>query len=342
MNTSLFDYELPEELIAQEPVEPRDSSRLMVLFRRDGRIEHHRFSELPAYLRQPDLLVVNNTRVIPARLIGKVSGGGSVELLLIKRMEAEDSSRWEALARPGRRVRPGRQLYFGDGKLTATVLEDAGEGRRLVEFHSREPVEDLLRTLGVVPLPPYIRRPAPMERYQTVYSRYEGSVAAPTAGLHFTPELLGTIRRQGVDLAEVVLHVGPGTFRPVRSDTVEDHRMDAEYYRVPPEAAERLRACRSAGGRVVAVGTTVVRTLETMASKHDGIAADEGWADLFIYPGFSFRLADAMVTNFHLPRSTLLMLVCAFAGRDLVLRAYRIAVEEGYRFYSFGDAMLIL
>lgn len=340
METSLFDYELPPELIAQEPIEPRDASRLMVVERASGRIEHRRFRDLPSYLGPPDVLVVNETKVIPARLIGRRPTGGKVELLLVRR---HAPSLWEAMARPARRAPVGTRLLFGEGELEGLVQEELPEGRRLVAFAAPGgDVEGTLQRLGGAPLPPYIRKPAPLERYQTVYARYEGSVAAPTAGLHFTPELLGTLAQRGVDTAPLVLHVGPGTFRPVRTKEVEDHRLESEYYCLPAETAAKINRARAAGGRVVAVGTTVVRTLETVASRHGGIAASEGWADLFIFPGYRFRAVDVLITNFHLPRSTLLMLVCAFAGRKLIMEAYRVAVAERYRFYSFGDAMLIL
>lgn len=343
METSLFDYELPPELIAQEPIEPRDAARLMVVHRASGRIEHRRFRDLPLYLAPPDVLVLNNTKVIPARLIGRRSTGGKVELLLVRRRTEGDGTLWEVMARPARRAPAGCRLYFGEGELEALVREEMPEGRRLVEFEAAGgDVEGTLRRLGAVPLPPYIRKPAPLERYQTVYARHEGSVAAPTAGLHFTPELLAALAQRGIDTATLVLHVGPGTFRPVRTKEVEAHRMESEYYSLPPETAAKINRARAAGGRVVAVGTTVVRTLETVASRHGEITASEGWADLFIFPGYRFRAVDVLVTNFHLPRSTLLMLVCAFAGRKLIMEAYRVAVAERYRFYSFGDAMLIL
>jgi S-adenosylmethionine:tRNA ribosyltransferase-isomerase len=338
LETTLFDYALPPELIAQEPVEPRDASRLLVLHRSSGRIEHRRFRELPEYLRSGDVLVVNETKVIPARLVGRREAGGRVELLLLRRRRA---GCWEVLARPARRVRSGERLIFGED-LEARVVEEGAEGRRVVEFPGGEQAEAVLKRLGQTPLPPYIRRSSPLERYQTVYAREEGSVAAPTAGLHFTPELLEALRRLGVEVVPVVLHVGPATFRPVRTEKVEEHRLEPEYYRVSPEAAARIERASRQGGRVVAVGTTVVRALETVAARHGRVVAGEGWADLFIYPGHCFRRVDALITNFHLPRSSLLMLVCAFAGRERVLAAYRLAVEHRYRFYSFGDAMLIL
>lgn len=337
METSLFDYHLPSELIAQEPVEPRDAARLMVVRRVTGAIEHRRFRDLPEYLEPGDVLVVNETKVIPARLVGQLPTGGKVELLLVR---SHSAGVWEALVRPARKVKRGCRLDFGE--LVGTVLEELPEGRRVVEFRGEGEVEEVLKRLGQVPLPPYIRRPAPMERYQTVYARCEGSVAAPTAGLHFTPELLATLGRRGVEVAPLVLHVGPGTFRPVRTKTVEDHRLEEEYYFLPEATVKKIEAAREARRRVVAVGTTVVRTLEGVASRFGRLEPGEGWTDLFIYPGYRFRVVDALITNFHLPRSTLLMLVCAFGGRERILEAYQVAVAERYRFYSFGDAMLIL
>ncbi|GFN23194.1 tRNA preQ1(34) S-adenosylmethionine ribosyltransferase-isomerase QueA [Thermanaeromonas sp. C210] len=341
MRVEEFDYYLPPELIAQEPVEPRDSSRLLVLHRRDGRLEHRRFYDLPQYLEKGDILVLNDTRVIPARLFGRKAGtGGRVEVLLLSPLGGD---RWETLVRPGRRVPPGTRLIFGQGELEARVLSTTDEGGRVLEFAYRGSWEDILARLGRVPLPPYIRRELPdPERYQTVYARHPGSAAAPTAGLHFTPRLLEKIREKGVEVASILLHVGLGTFRPVKEETVEKHRMHAEYYIVLPETAEAINKARARGGRVVAVGTTVVRTLETVATPEGRISPGEGYTDLFIYPGYSFKAVDCLITNFHLPRSTLLMLVSAFAGREKILQAYRVAVEEGYRFFSFGDAMLIL
>ncbi|MBC7345939.1 MAG: tRNA preQ1(34) S-adenosylmethionine ribosyltransferase-isomerase QueA [Clostridia bacterium] len=342
METGLFDYELPPELIAQKPREPRDSSRLMVVHRQSGRIEHRQFRDLPAYLSRPDVMVLNNTKVIPARLRGRRESGGPVELLLLRRHGSKGDFCWEALVRPARRVSVGSRLCFGDGELEAVVREEMPEGKRLVEFWAAGPVEEAVRRLGTTPLPPYIREPAPLERYQTVYARHEGSVAAPTAGLHFSPELLQALRRRGITFATLVLHVGPGTFRPVRVEAVEDHRMEGEYYRLSAANAAKINRARDEGGRVVAVGTTVVRALETIADDDGRLKGCRGWTELFIYPGYRFRTVDVLVTNFHLPRSTLLMLVCAFAGRELILEAYRVAVAARYRFYSFGDAMLIL
>lgn len=338
MQAKDFDYALPQDRIAQHPVEPRDHARLMVLHRDSGKLEHRRFYEVVEYLREKDVLVVNETRVFPARLVGKRPSGGKVELLLV-RLVGEGT--WEAMARPGRRVRPGERVLFGEGKLVGEVVEMREDGRRVVKF-SGDP--EALRRLGRVPLPPYIRRPPTpedRERYQTVYARVEGSVAAPTAGLHFTEELLEKLRKKGVEVAPIVLHVGPGTFRPVRGE-ISEHRMEAEYYEVPPRTAHVVNRARERGGRVVAVGTTSVRTLETVVDEGGRVRPGRGWTELFIHPPYRFRAVDVLITNFHLPRSTLLMLVAAFAGRKRVLEAYREAVRLGYRFYSYGDAMLIL
>ncbi|HHX74563.1 MAG TPA: tRNA preQ1(34) S-adenosylmethionine ribosyltransferase-isomerase QueA [Firmicutes bacterium] len=335
-----FDYELPEELIAQEPLPERAQSRLLVLEKETGRVEHRHFYHFPELLRAGDALVLNNTRVLPARLIGrKKAGGGVAEILLLHRKNA---TVWEALVRPGRRLRPGAQVVFGAGELTATILEILPGGGRMVEFTCQGVFEEALDRLGEVPLPPYIRKKLPdAERYQTVYAKEEGSAAAPTAGLHFTPELLAEIRERGVHLAEITLHVGLGTFRPVKVADPREHRMHSEYYHVTPAAAQTLNSCREKGGRIIAVGTTSCRTLETVAGDDGLIMPGSGWTNLFIYPGYRFKAIDALLTNFHLPRSTLLMLVSAFAGREKVLAAYREAVTERYRFFSFGDAMFI-
>jgi S-adenosylmethionine:tRNA ribosyltransferase-isomerase len=350
VKTADFDYDLPPDLIAQTPVEPRHASRLMVLDRQDGSIRHARFHELGRYLRSGDLLVCNDSRVIPARLLGrKVPTGGKVELLLtVNRGE----NLWEALTR-GRRVPVGGQVEFsgvdsGDSKTTlrAELLERTHAGTRLVRFE--RDVQPLLEWLGCVPLPPYIHTDLEdPERYQTIYADRDGSVAAPTAGLHFTPELMSDLEARGMDFAFITLHIGPDTFRPVRVEDVEEHQMHAEYCHVTEEAVRAVNRARTADGRVTACGTTVVRAVETAAAHmSDGdagvIPPYDGWTDLFVYPGYSFRAVDAMLTNFHLPRSTLLLLVAAFTGRELLDKAYQEAIKERYRFYSFGDAMLIL
>ena len=341
MKTSDFDYNLPEELIAQTPVEPRDHSRLLVYDRADHSIQHLHFYDLPRFLNAGDVMVINDTRVIPARLLGeKEETHVPVEILLLKRLEKD---LWEALVRPGRRLAPGTWCSFGDGLLRAEIVDRAPEGARLVRFHYQGVFEEILDRLGQMPLPPYIHeRLQDRERYQTVYAREEGSAAAPTAGLHFTPELLETIRQKGVDIVPVLLHVGLGTFRPVKEEDVSQHQMHVEHYEVTPEAAERINRARAEGHRCVCIGTTSVRTLET-ASTEDGLVyAQNGDTGIFIMPGYHFKATDALVTNFHLPQSTLLMLISALMGREEALRVYNIAVEEKYRFFSFGDAMLIL
>ncbi|MDK2856473.1 MAG: S-adenosylmethionine:tRNA ribosyltransferase-isomerase [Bacillota bacterium] len=341
MRLEEFDYELPPELIAQTPLDRRDESRLLVLERRSGKIEHRVFHDLPAYLRPGDVLVLNDTRVLPARLIGRRSRtGGKVEVLLLREL---GSGQWETLVKPGRRCPEGEELVFGGGKLTGRVLSRTQEGGRVIAFSLHGPkFLETLNEIGKVPLPPYIHTELKdQERYQTVYARHLGSAAAPTAGLHFTPELLKSIEARGISILYLTLHVGLGTFRPVREERIEDHRMHEEYYVVRPEVAEAVNAAKKEGRRVVAVGTTVVRTLES-AGRSGEVKAGADWTDLFIYPGFEFRIVDALVTNFHLPKSTLLMLVSAFAGREKILRAYQEAVKERYRFFSFGDAMLII
>ena len=341
MKLSDFDYHLPEELIAQRPVEPRDSSRLLVVNRDSGALAHRYFRDLPEYLRPGDALVLNETRVMPARLLGqREETGGSVEVLLLKRI---DRDRWETLVKPGKKARPGQRLRFGDGLLTATVIDTTEFGGRVVEFGYEGIFEEVLDRLGQMPLPPYIReRLADPERYQTVFAREWGSAAAPTAGLHFTPELLEQIRAMGVEIHKVVLHVGLGTFRPVEVEDPTTHRMHSEFYSVSAETASALNRVKAAGGRVIAVGTTSVRTLETSSTVDGSVVAGEGWTDIFIYPGYRFKVVDGLVTNFHLPKSTLLMLVSALSSRELMLHAYEVAVQERYRFFSFGDAMLIL
>ncbi|MGH2386801.1 MAG: tRNA preQ1(34) S-adenosylmethionine ribosyltransferase-isomerase QueA [Chloroflexota bacterium] len=341
MRTSDFDYDLPPELIAQQPAERRDASRLMVVHRDSGRIGHARFSDLPTLLRRGDLLVVNDSRVMRARLRGvRAHTGGKVELLLLRELEPNI---WLCLARPGKRVRVGDQLRFGDGALSAEVREERAEGQRVVSFaNAGAAVQDLLDGVGELPLPPYIhQQPADPERYQTVYARELGSVAAPTAGLHFTPELLRRLEDDGIGRVAITLHVGVGTFRPVQADLITDHVMHAEYGELPEAAAAAMAEARRSGGRVVAVGSTATRVLET-AARRELPGPWSGWTDIFIYPGFHFRACDALITNFHLPRSSLLMLVSAFAGKELIERAYAEAIRERYRFFSFGDAMLIL
>ena len=343
MRTSDFAYELPERLIAQTPLEPRDSSRLLVLSRATGEIAHRVFRDLPDYLRPGDLLVANDSRVIPARLYGRrAETGGRVEALLLTRREADV---WEALVRPGKRLREGARVEFGCNGVAvpAEVVGRTASGGRLLRFAPGAAAE--LERVGVTPLPPYIKAPlVDPERYQTIYARERGSVAAPTAGLHFTPALVARLEAMGVSFAYTTLHIGLDTFRPVQEDEVEAHRIHSEYCTLAPAMAAKINAARATGGRVVAVGTTAVRTLETAARRAapgEAVAPFAGWTDLYIYPGHAFRAVDCLVTNFHLPRSTLLMLVSAFAGRDLVLHAYREAVAREYRFYSFGDAMFV-
>ena len=343
MKVADFDYVLPADRIAQVPAERRDQARLLVLHRQTGELEHRVFAELPEYLHPGDCLVVNDTRVIPARLVGRRPTGGRVELLLLRPVGERS---WEALAKPGRRARPGTIVEFGGGELTATVTQALPDGVRLVRLAYEGDLADVLERFGRTPLPPYIKRdadrPEDRERYQTVYARADGAVAAPTAGLHFTDELLARIRQRGVEVAGVTLHVGLGTFQPVIVPVVEEHRLHGEAFSVGPAAAAAINARRAAGGRVVAVGTTSVRVLETVAQPDGRVVPGSGVTDVFIYPGYHFRAVDVLVTNFHLPRSTLLMLVSAFAGRERVLSAYAEAIREGYRFYSYGDAMLII
>lgn len=343
MLTDDFDYELPTGLIAQTPADPRDSCRLLVLDRSTGAVSHERFTHITSHLHRGDLLVVNETRVLPARLDGsKLDGGGAVEVLLLKDRGGDT---WECLVRPGRRLRPGTKVEFGAGALTATIIDVVDDsGVRIVQFHpGNERFTDLLHRLGEVPLPPYITRPlADPELYQTVFSTDERSAAAPTAGLHFTNELLDRIVEGGTHLARVELDVGLDTFRPVTEQRAEDHRIHTEHFRVPAYTADAIAECREQGGRVIAVGTTTVRALETAFDDAAGtVVATEAASSLFVLPGYRFRAVDAMVTNFHVPRSTLMMLVSAFAGRDAIMRAYSTAIAEQYRFLSFGDAMLI-
>ena len=340
MKTHDFYYDLPEELIAQTPLKRRDGSRLLVLNRQSGAWEHRHFYDLIDYLNPGDCLVMNNSRVLPARLLGnRVHGGGAVEVLLLK---DKGDGVWECLTRPGRKTQPGTELTFGGGELTATVTDCGEDGNKLVQFHYSGIFLEVLERLGKMPLPPYIREELEDgERYQTVYSRINGSAAAPTAGLHFTKELLEKIAAKGVKLAFITLHVGLGTFRPVKADEITDHHMHAEFCMMDAETAETINETRRNGGRVVCVGTTSCRTLESLADENGYFRESSRWTDIFIYPGYRFRAMDALVTNFHLPESTLVMLVSAFAGREKILAAYEEAVREKYRFFSFGDAMLI-
>lgn len=342
LKTSDFDYDLPEELIAQHPLAQRDASRLLVYDRKTGSVAHRVFHDLPGYLNAGDVLVLNDTRVIPARILGnKTDTGGKIEFLLLKRV---DGDVWEALAKPARRAAPGTEFTFGGGRVRTVVLEALPEGMRRIKLLYDGVFEEALDAIGSMPLPPYIHeRLGDPERYQTVYARERGSAAAPTAGLHFTPELLGEVERKGIRVVRVLLHVGLGTFRPVAAEEVSEHKMHSEYYEVTEEAAAAINGARASGGRVVAVGTTSARTLETAAGEDGIVRSGRGWTDIFITPGYRFRAVDALVTNFHLPRSTLLMMIGAFAGsREEMLRVYALAVEEKYRFFSFGDAMLLV
>lgn len=340
MKTSDFYYDLPQELIAQTPIPQRDASRLMTLDRFSGAVGHHHFHDLPEFLRPGDCLILNDSRVLPARLLGhRLPGGGACEvLLLIDRGEGT----WECLVRPGRKMKPGTRLSFGDGELTAEVTEELPGGNRLVHFEYEGIFLEVLERLGKMPLPPYIREELQnRERYQTVYSRVLGSAAAPTAGLHFTPELLEKIQAMGVGVGYVTLHVGLGTFRPVKEVEITDHEMHSEYCVISQETADLINRTKAAGGRCICVGTTSCRTLESWAAEDGTMTASAGWTDIYIYPGYRFKVMDGLITNFHLPESTLIMLVSAFAGREHVLAAYEEAVRERYRFFSFGDAMFI-
>ncbi len=339
MKTSDFNYYLPEELIAQTPLEHRDDSRLMTLDKNTGKVGHQHFYDLPKYLRAGDCLILNNSRVLPARLIGHRPTGGACEVLLLKD-RGEDL--WECLVRPGRKLKPGATVQFGEGQLNAEIEAEIEDGKRLVRFHYKGIFLEVLEQLGRMPLPPYIKAELQdNERYQTVYSKVLGSTAAPTAGLHFTPELLEQIQAMGVKLAYVTLHVGLGTFRPVKAEDIEEHEMHSEYCEIPQETADIINETKRNGGRVICVGTTSCRTVESFASEDGTMTARSGWTNIFIYPGYRFKAMDALVTNFHLPESTLIMLVSALAGRDHVLAAYEEAVRERYRFFSFGDAMFI-
>lgn len=339
--TQDFDFDLPEELIAQTPLKDRTASRLLVVNKADRSLADKHFSDLLNELESGDTLVINNTRVLPARLHGeKVDTGAHIEVLLLHNTEGD---RWETLVKPAKRMKVGTTVSFGDGRLTATVIEELEQGGRIVEFHYQGVFLEILESLGEMPLPPYIKeRLDEQERYQTVYAKENGSAAAPTAGLHFTEELMEKIRQKGVNIAPITLHVGLGTFRPVSVDNLEDHKMHSEYYQISPETAAIVNQTKEQGKRVIAVGTTSIRTLETVATANNGrLVATSGWTDIFISPGYQFAIVDAFVTNFHLPKSTLVMLVSAYLGRDFTLEAYHHAIEERYRFFSFGDAMFV-
>lgn len=336
-----YDYELPQELIAQDPLSKRDSSRLMVVDRRTGAVKHKIFHDILDYLHEGDCLVINNTKVIPARLMGtKEETGATIEVLLLKRRQ---DNVWETLVKPGKKAKPGAVISFGDGLLRGRVVDVVEEGNRLIQFEYEGIFEEILDQLGQMPLPPYItHRLEDKNRYQTVYAKHDGSAAAPTAGLHFTKELLRQIQEKGVAIASVTLHVGLGTFRPVKVDNILEHHMHSEFYQIEEEDAALINETKQRGGRVISVGTTSTRTLESVADADGFLKAGSGWTDIFIYPGYTFKCVDALITNFHLPQSTLLMLVSAFSDREKILAAYQEAVKERYRFFSFGDAMLII
>jgi len=340
MNVKDFDFDLPEELIAQHPLEQRDSSRLMVLDKETGVINHKRFHDIVEYLNEGDTLVLNNTRVMPARLIGeKEDTHGKIEFLLLKRIEKD---KWECLAKPGKSAKVGRKFTFGEGKLKAEVVEVKDDGNRIVEFFYDGIFEEVLDSLGEMPLPPYIHeRLEDKERYQTVYSKENGSAAAPTAGLHFTKELLEEIKNKKINIVYVTLHVGLGTFRPVKVESIEEHDMHSEFYMLSKESADIINETKKRGNDIISVGTTSTRTLETIGDEHGFVKEQSGWTNIFIYPGYKFKVVDRLITNFHLPESTLIMLVSTLAGKDNVMNAYKEAVKEKYRFFSFGDAMFI-
>mgnify|MGYP000527869235 FL=1 len=341
MDVKDFYYDLPQELIAQDPLEDRSSSRLMVLDKITGEVEHRHFKDITEYLRPGDCLVINNTKVIPARLYGVKEGTeAKIEILLLKRKENDV---WETLVKPGKKCKIGTKIVFGEGILTGEVVDIVEEGNRLIQFHYEGIFEEILDRLGQMPLPPYITHQLQdKNRYQTVYAKYDGSAAAPTAGLHFTPELLQQVRDMGVEIAEVTLHVGLGTFRPVKETDVLKHHMHSEFYKIEQSEADKINKAKKEGHRVIAVGTTSTRTLESAADENGFLTEKSGWTEIFIYPGYQFKVIDALITNFHLPESTLVMLVSALAGREHVLAAYETAVEEKYRFFSFGDAMFIV
>ncbi|MFT9494035.1 tRNA preQ1(34) S-adenosylmethionine ribosyltransferase-isomerase QueA [Anaerosolibacter sp.] len=341
MRTSEFYFDLPEELIAQTPLKNREESRLMVVDKKSGSIEHRIFKDIFDFLQAGDCLVLNNTKVIPARLFGtKDQSGGKVEFLLLKRIEGD---RWETLVKPGKKARIGDHIIFGEGLLSAEIVAYGDEGSRIVEFNYDGIFEQILDQLGSMPLPHYIKeRLEDKERYQTVYAKHEGSAAAPTAGLHFTQDLLCKLQDKGVNIAYITLHVGLGTFRPVKSETIHDHKMHAEYFEVTEETANTINRAKEKGGRVIAVGTTSIRTLESIADEDGKVHPGGAWTDIFIYPGYQFKIVDGIITNFHLPESTLIMLVSAFSSREITLDAYKEAVNNRYRFFSFGDAMFML
>lgn len=341
MKLSDFYYDLPEELIAQDPLLKRSDSRLMVLNRDNNSIEHKHFSDILDYLNPGDCLVINDTKVLPARLIGVKEGtGASIEVLLLKR---HDDKVWETLVKPGKKARPGARISFGDGKLVGEVIDVVEEGNRLIRFEYDGIFEEVLDELGQMPLPPYITHHLEdKNRYQTVYAKHTGSAAAPTAGLHFTEELLDEVTKRGINIARVTLHVGLGTFRPVKVDNILEHHMHSEFYMIDETAAEIINKTKQKGGKIISVGTTSTRTLETVADEHGFIKPCSGWTDIFIYPGYKFKIVDRLITNFHLPESTLLMLVSALYNREDILSAYEVAVKEKYRFFSFGDAMMIV
>ena len=341
MKTSDFYYDLPQELIAQDPLEDRSSSRLMHLSLKDGSIEHRHFTDVLDYMEEGDCLVINDTKVIPARLYGhKEETGALIEILLLKRRENDI---WECLVKPGKKARPGAKITFGNGILKGKIIDVVDEGNRLIQFHYEGIFEEILDQLGEMPLPPYItHKLKDKNRYQTVYAKNEGSAAAPTAGLHFTKELLEKVKEKGVNIAHVTLHVGLGTFRPVKVDDVESHHMHSEFYIVEEDQAKLINDTKKAGKRVIAVGTTSCRTLESATGEDGFLKAGSGWTEIFIYPGYHFKMLDALITNFHLPESTLVMLVSALAGKENIMHAYEVAVQEKYRFFSFGDAMIII
>ncbi|MCY1576481.1 tRNA preQ1(34) S-adenosylmethionine ribosyltransferase-isomerase QueA [Staphylococcus pettenkoferi] len=341
MNIEEFDYDLPESFIAQTPLKHRDQSRLLVMGRESGKTTHQHFADVIDYFKEGDTLVLNDTRVMPARLFGiKEETGAKVEMLMLTHLEDND---WEVLLKPAKRIKVGQRLSFGDGKIVAECIEELDQGGRIMRLHYEGILQERLDELGEMPLPPYIKeRLDDPDRYQTVYAKESGSAAAPTAGLHFTDELLEAIRAKGIRIAFITLHVGLGTFRPVSVDNIDDHEMHSEYYQISENTAQLLNETRRKGGRIISVGTTTTRTLETVRSQHDQFVATSGWTDIFIYPGYEFKAIDGLITNFHLPKSTLVMLVSAFSTRENVLNAYREAVERQYRFFSFGDAMLII